>query len=49
MSQLGDVAGAHEASERASEIVNYIAANINDENLRTTFLKAVSTDYAESV
>ena len=47
-SQLGDAAGAQESSEHAKEIVNFIAANVNDEKLRTTFLKAASTDYTES-
>jgi len=41
-SQLGDSAGAEEASAQATEIVNFIAANVNDEKLRNTFLKAVS-------
>ncbi len=45
--QMGDAAEAQEASARASEIVNAIAANVTDEKLRTTFLKAVSTDYAD--
>jgi hypothetical protein len=40
---LGDTAGAQESSARAKEIVNFIAANVNDEKLRTTFLKAAST------
>jgi tetratricopeptide (TPR) repeat protein len=42
-SQMGDAAGAEESSARAKEIVNFIAANVNDEKLRTTFLKAAST------
>jgi tetratricopeptide (TPR) repeat protein len=46
-SQLGDTAGARDAAAKASEIVNSIAANVSDENLRNTFLKAVSTDYAD--
>ena len=37
-SQLGDADGAQESSARAKEIVNFIAANVNDEKLRTTFL-----------
>lgn len=48
-SKLGDAAGAQEASAQASEIVNFIAANVTDEKLRNTFLKAVSTDYTDSV
>jgi len=39
-SQLGDSAGAAEASAQATEIVNFIAANVNDEKLRATFLDA---------
>jgi tetratricopeptide (TPR) repeat protein len=47
-SQMGDVAGAQESSAHAKEIVTFIAANVNDEKLRATFLKAASTDYTES-
>jgi hypothetical protein len=39
-SQLGDAPGAQESSARAKEIVDFIAANVNDEKLRETFLKA---------
>jgi serine/threonine protein kinase/tetratricopeptide (TPR) repeat protein len=39
-SQLRDVAGAQEASTSASEIVDQIASNVADENLRNTFLNA---------
>ena len=39
-SKLGDTAGAEEASARASEIINFIASNVKDEKLRTTFLNA---------
>ena len=39
--------GAREAAGRAAEVVNSIAANVNDEKLRATFLNAVSTDYAD--
>ena len=45
-SQLGDTAGAQESSERAKEIVNFIAANVNDEKLRSTFLKAAFKETA---
>ena len=45
---MGQEAEAQEASTRASEIVNFIASNVIDENLRATFLKAASTDYSES-
>ncbi len=38
--QMGQEAEAQEASARASEIVNFIASNVNDENLRLKFLKA---------
>jgi hypothetical protein len=38
--QLGQEAEAQEASTRASEIVNYIASNVNDETLRAKFLTA---------
>ena len=38
--QLGDAVGAQESSARSSEIVNFIAANVHDENLRNTFLLA---------
>ena len=37
-SQMGDAAGAQESSARAKEIVKSIAANVNDESLRTKFL-----------
>jgi ATP/maltotriose-dependent transcriptional regulator MalT len=46
-SQMGDAEAAKEAADRAAEIVNMIAANVADEKLRTTFIKAVSTDYAD--
>jgi serine/threonine protein kinase/tetratricopeptide (TPR) repeat protein len=39
-SARGDVNGAQEASARATEIVNSIAGNVDDENLRATFLNA---------
>jgi ATP/maltotriose-dependent transcriptional regulator MalT len=39
-SQLGDTSAAQESSARATEIVNFIAANVNDANLRETFLNA---------
>ena len=39
---MGDVAGAEEASARATEIINLIASNVKDENLRNTFLSATS-------
>src|SRR6201988_5138085 len=45
--QMGQEAEAQEALARPSEIVNYIASNVNDENLRAKFLKA-STDYIVS-
>ena len=38
--QLGQEAEAQESSTRASEIVNFIASNVNDEALRATFLTA---------
>ena len=41
-SKMGDVAGAEEASARATEIINLIASNVKDENLRNTFLSATS-------
>jgi len=37
---MGDIAGAEEASARATEIINLIAGNVKDENLRKTFLNA---------
>ena len=43
----GDAAAAKEHFERASEIVNAIAANVSDEKLRATFLNGFSTDYAD--
>jgi hypothetical protein len=46
--QMGQEAEAQESLVRASEIVNFIASNVNDETLRTNFLQAVSTDYTES-
>ena len=46
--QLGQEAEARESSARAVEIVNFIASNVNDEQLRANFLKAASTDYTES-
>jgi len=39
-SKSGDAAAAAEHSSRALELVNAIAANVNDENLRNTFLSA---------
>jgi tetratricopeptide (TPR) repeat protein len=45
--QMGQEKEAQEAVAQASEIVNSIAANVSDEKLRITFLKGVSTDYAE--
>jgi len=39
-SKMGDNAGASEASARASEIINFIAANVKDEALRAKFLNA---------
>ncbi len=38
--QMGQEAEAQEASAHASEIVNFIASNVNDENLRANFLSA---------
>ena len=38
----GDLSGAHDASARATEIVNSIAANVADEKLRATFLAATA-------
>ena len=38
----GDISGAEDASSRASEIVNSIAANVADEKLRATFLAATA-------
>ena len=40
--QLGDADEAQKASARASEIVNYIASNVNDEKLRHQFLHATA-------
>jgi len=37
---MGEEAEAQESSVRASEIVNFIASNVNDETLRTNFLQA---------
>ena len=42
-SKMGDVAGAEEAVARASEVINFIAGNVKDENLRNTFLKSASS------
>jgi hypothetical protein len=39
-SKLGDTAGAEEAVARASEVINFIAGNVKDDNLRNTFLSA---------
>ena len=39
---MGDTAGALESSGRAREIVNFIAANVNDEKLRDNFLHATN-------
>jgi hypothetical protein len=41
-SKLGDTAGAAEASARAVEMINVIASNVKDENLRNTFLSATT-------
>jgi tetratricopeptide (TPR) repeat protein len=38
--QMGQEAEAQESSSRASEIVNFIASNVNDETLRANFLQA---------
>jgi len=38
--QLGQEAEAQESSSRATEIVNFIASNVNDETLRANFLNA---------
>ena len=43
----GDTAGAKQAFEDASEIVNMIADNVKDEKLRNTFLNGFSSDYAD--
>jgi serine/threonine protein kinase/tetratricopeptide (TPR) repeat protein len=40
--QMDDTTGARESSARARAIVNSIAANVHDENLRATFLKATT-------
>jgi tetratricopeptide (TPR) repeat protein len=40
--RVGDLAAAHEAFEQSAKIVNLIAANIGEENLRTTFLQSVA-------
>jgi len=40
--QLGDADEAQKASARASEIVNFIASNVNDEKLRHQFLHATA-------
>ena len=42
MSKLGREHEANESSARSSEIVNLIAANVADEKLRQTFLKAAT-------
>jgi len=42
-SKMGDAAGAEEAAARASEVINDIASNVKDENLRNTFLKSASS------
>jgi hypothetical protein len=39
-SQMGDTTGAQESSLRATEIVNFIAANVHHEKLRQTFSTA---------
>jgi hypothetical protein len=39
---MGDAAGAEEAAARASEVINFIAGNVKDENLRNTFLSATA-------
>ena len=38
-SQMGDTAEAEQASARASEIINYIASNVNDQELRERFIQ----------
>ncbi len=48
-SRMGDEAGAEESRARAAEIVNAIAANVNDEKLRETFLTAATAKFAKSV
>jgi hypothetical protein len=40
--RVGDLAAAHEAFDQSAKIVNSIAANIGEENLRTTFLQSVA-------
>ena len=42
-SKMGDAAGAEEAAARASEVINYIASNVKDENLRNTFIESASS------
>ena len=39
-SKMGVIAGAEEATARATEIINLIASSVKDENLRNTFLNA---------
>lgn len=40
--QLGQIEEANNSSARATEIVNYIASNVNDEHLRKRFLDATA-------
>jgi len=40
--KIGDITGAAEASASATEIINLIASNVKDENLRNTFLSATT-------
>jgi hypothetical protein len=40
---MGDVAGAEEARKSATEVIDFIASNVKDENLRNTFLKSASS------
>ncbi len=41
--KMGDAAGAEQAAARASEVINYIASNVKDENLRNTFIKTATS------
>jgi hypothetical protein len=38
--RLGDASSAHEAFAQAAEIINSIAANVSEQNLRETFLRS---------
>jgi serine/threonine protein kinase/tetratricopeptide (TPR) repeat protein len=38
--RLGDTSSAHEAFAQAAEIINSIAANVSEQNLRETFLRS---------